>query len=79
MNGFRAAIPERCKELAGCLTFKIVIPHNLIPILDELYQNRMLEDRTKSSSKYYTVRSIGGLLNQSSEKAVQLELSGGAR
>lgn len=47
------------KELAVCLTFKVVIPHNLTPILDELYQkasvcvNRMLEDRTKSSSKYY--------------------------
>jgi putative transposase len=42
-----------------CLTFKVVVPHNLTPILDELYQkasvcvNRMLEDRTKSSSKYY--------------------------
>lgn len=42
-----------------CLTFKVVIPHNLTPILDELYQkasvcvNRMLEDKTKSSSKYY--------------------------
>lgn len=47
------------KELTMCLTFKVVIPHNLTPILDELYQkasicvNRMLEDRTKSSSKYY--------------------------
>jgi putative transposase len=47
------------KELTMCLTFKVVIPHNLTPILDELYQkasvcvNRMIEDRTKSSSKYY--------------------------
>jgi len=47
------------KELVMCLTAKVVIPHNLTPILDELYQkasvcvNRMLEDRTKSSSKYY--------------------------
>jgi putative transposase len=47
------------KELTVCLTAKVVIPHNLTPILDELYQkasvcvNRMLEDRTKSSSKYY--------------------------
>ena len=47
------------KELAVCLTAKVVVPHNLTPILDELYQkasicvNRMLEDRTKSSSKYY--------------------------
>lgn len=47
------------KELTVCLTAKVAIPHNLTPILDELYQkasicvNRMLEDRTKSSSKYY--------------------------
>ena len=47
------------KEFTMCLTFKVVIPHNLTPILDELCQkasvcvNRMLEDRTKSSSKYY--------------------------
>jgi len=47
------------KELAVCLTAKVVIPHNFTPILDELYQkasvcvNRMLEDRTKFSSKYY--------------------------
>ena len=47
------------KELTVCLTFKVVVPHNLTPILDELYQkasicvNGMLEDRTKSSSKYY--------------------------
>ena len=47
------------KKLTMCLTAKVVIPHNLTPILDELYQkasicvNRMLEDRTKSSSKYY--------------------------
>ena len=47
------------KELTVCLTAKVIIPHNLTPILDELYQkasvcvNRMLEDRTKSSSKYY--------------------------
>ena len=46
-------------ELTVCLTFKIVVPHSLTPILDELYQkasvcvNRMLEDRVKSSSKYY--------------------------
>lgn len=42
-----------------CLTFKIVVPHIYTPILDDLYLksrdciNRMLEDRTKSSSKYY--------------------------
>jgi putative transposase len=42
-----------------CLPFKIVIPHTLFPILDDLYQKssvcvtRMLEDKTKSSSKYY--------------------------
>jgi len=42
-----------------CLTFKVVVPHNLTLILGELYQkasvcvNRMLENRTKSSSKYY--------------------------
>jgi len=47
------------KKLTMCLTFKIVIPHNYTSILDDLYQrtliciNRMLEDRTKSSSKYY--------------------------
>ncbi|OFW63457.1 MAG: hypothetical protein A2Z35_02575 [Actinobacteria bacterium RBG_19FT_COMBO_36_27] len=47
------------KELTMCLTFKVVVPHNLTPILDGLYQkagvcvDRMLEDRTKSSSKYY--------------------------
>lgn len=47
------------KEFTICLTFKVVIPYNLTHILDELYQkasvciNRMLEDRTKSSSKYY--------------------------
>jgi len=47
------------KELAVCLTAKVVIPHNITPILDELHQkasicvDRMLEDRTKSSSKYY--------------------------
>jgi putative transposase len=47
------------KELIVCLTFKVVVPHNFTPILDELYQKsracivRMLEDRTKSSSKYY--------------------------
>ena len=47
------------KELTMCLTFKVVVPHNLTPVLDGLYQkasicvNRMLEDRTKSSSKYY--------------------------
>jgi len=26
------------KEFAMCLTFKVVVPHNLTPILDELYQ-----------------------------------------
>lgn len=47
------------KELTMCLTFKIGIPHNLSPILDEsllksrICVDRMLEDRTKSSSKYY--------------------------
>ncbi len=47
------------KEFTMCLTFKVDVPHNLTPILDELYQkasvcvNRMLENRTKSSSKYY--------------------------
>ncbi len=47
------------KKFTMCLTFKVVVPHNLTSILDELYQkagvciNRMLEDRTKSSSKYY--------------------------
>lgn len=47
------------KELTMCLTFKVVVPHNFTPILDELHQkasaciNRMLQDRTKSSSKYY--------------------------
>lgn len=47
------------KEFTMCLTFKIVIPDNLTPILDELYQrasicvHRMLEDRAKTSSKYY--------------------------
>lgn len=47
------------KELTMVLTFKVIMPHNLTPILDELYQkayvcvNKMLEDRTKSSSKYY--------------------------
>lgn len=47
------------KEQTLCLTFKADIPHNLSPILDDLYQKssvcvvRMLEDRTKSSSKYY--------------------------
>ena len=47
------------KELTMCLTAKVVVPHNLTPILDEFYQkasvcvSRMLEDRTKSSSKYY--------------------------
>jgi len=40
-------------------TNKVVVPHNLTPILDELYKKAgtcvslMLEDRTKSSSKYY--------------------------
>lgn len=43
------------KEFTACLTFKVVIPHNLTPILDELYQKA------------------------GSEKAVQLESSGGAR
>jgi len=47
------------KEFTMCLTFKVVVPHNLTPVLDVLHQkasvcvNRMLEDRTKSSSKYY--------------------------
>jgi len=91
------------KEFTVVLTFKVVVPHNLTLILDELYQktsicvNRMLEDRTKSSAAFNisangwffyeqtvghsasAVGHIGGLLNQSSEKAVQLESSGGAR
>jgi len=47
------------KEFTMALTFKIVVPRNLSPVLDELLLksmvciNRMLEDRTKSSSKYY--------------------------
>ena len=47
------------KELTVCLTAKVVVSHDLTPILDELYQktsvciSRMLEDRTKSSSKFY--------------------------
>lgn len=47
------------KEFTMCLTFKVVVPHNLTPVLEVLHQkasvcvNRMLEDRTKSSSKYY--------------------------
>ena len=47
------------KEPTMCLTFKVVVPHYLTPILDDLYKkasicvSRMLEDRTKSSSKYY--------------------------
>ena len=47
------------KELTMCLTFKVVVSHNLSPILDELLLksricvDRMLENRTKSSSKYY--------------------------
>lgn len=47
------------KEFTVCLTAKVVVPHNLTPILDELYRNasicikRMLEDRSKSSTKYY--------------------------
>lgn len=71
MNNFRATNPEQCsklgykyntiheKELTVYLTFKVLVPHNLTPILDELYQrasvcvNRMLEARAKSSSKYY--------------------------
>ena len=46
-------------ETTMCLTFKCVIPYNLTPRLDELYNaslvvtKRMLEDRTKTSSKYY--------------------------
>jgi putative transposase len=47
------------KEFTMCLTSKVIVSHELTPILDDLYQkagicvNRMLEDRTKSSSKYY--------------------------
>ena len=47
------------KEPTVCLTFKAVAPYNLSSILDELLLkskicvDRMLEDRTKSSSKYY--------------------------
>ncbi|MFW6173096.1 MAG: RNA-guided endonuclease InsQ/TnpB family protein [Elusimicrobiota bacterium] len=47
------------KEFAMYLTFKVVVPYKFTPILDKLYQkagvcvNRMLEDRAKSSSKYY--------------------------
>lgn len=42
-----------------CLTFKVIAPHNLWYILDNFYiksrmcVNRMLEDRMKTSSKYY--------------------------
>lgn len=47
------------KEFTICLTFKVVIPNEYASILDDLYLksricvDRMLEDRTKSSSKYY--------------------------
>ena len=47
------------KEFTMVLTFKIVVPHDLSPILDELLLkskvcvDRMLKDRTKSSSKHY--------------------------
>lgn len=50
---------ENQEELTMCLTFKVCIPHDLSPILEELYSkshicvNRMIEDRTKKSSKYY--------------------------
>lgn len=46
-------------ETTMCLTFKCVIPHNLTSKLDGLYNasliitKRMLEDRTKTSSKFY--------------------------
>jgi len=47
------------KKLTMTLTFKSVVSHNLSSILDELLLksiicvDRMLEDKTKSSSKYY--------------------------
>lgn len=47
------------KEFTMCLTFKIVVPHEHVHILDDLYLksricvDKMLEDRTKKSSKYY--------------------------
>ena len=47
------------KKLTMCLTFKIVISHELTPILDSLYQKasicvkEMLDHREFSSSKYY--------------------------
>ena len=47
------------KELTMCLTFKVVVPHWFTSRLEELVKNakvcinRMLQDRTKSSSKYY--------------------------
>lgn len=46
-------------ETTMCLTFKCVIPHNLTSRLEELYNASlivtrcMLEDRTKTSSKFY--------------------------
>jgi putative transposase len=47
------------KEITMCLTFKVVVPHNLSPILDSLYRRsnkcvkKMLKHKDKSSSKYY--------------------------
>jgi IS605 OrfB family transposase len=47
------------EKLTMCLTFKTVVPHELAPVLEDLYIKaasctvRMLEDRDKSSSKYY--------------------------
>ena len=43
-----------------CLTYKILVPINLIPIIESIYKNsivcidEMLKDRFKKSSKYYT-------------------------
>lgn len=42
-----------------CLTFKVMVPHKLSPLLDSLYikaydvGNRMILDRTKTSSKHW--------------------------
>jgi len=50
---------EDKKILTMCLTFKMVVPHYLTPVLNDLYKRslictkKMLEDRTKTSSKYY--------------------------
>lgn len=54
----RKFLPEN-KEKVLCFAYKIIVPNELTSILDDLYSKslictkRMLEDRTKSSSKYY--------------------------